>query len=69
MEWTFEAGGSRFLGRACNLKALVDYETGLGANSTPVQAREAIQLAECFVVAVAVLIPEDDAPSAPSARR
>lgn len=52
----------RFLGRAYNLKALVDYETGPGARITSSQAREAIQMAERFVAAVAVLIPEDVAP-------
>jgi hypothetical protein len=68
MESTFEAGGSRVFGRAYKLKALVDYETGTGAQVTPVQACEAIQMAERFVAAVAVLIPEDDVPPAPSAQ-
>ena len=63
----FDIEQRRFLGRAYNLKSLVDYETGPGAHITPVQAREAIQMAERFVAGVAVLIPEDDALPAPSA--
>ena len=46
-----------FLGRAYNLKALADYETGPGSRVTADQARAAIQTAHRFVACVADLIP------------
>lgn len=42
-----------FLGRAFNLKALADYETGPGSHVTPERAREATQTACRFVECVA----------------
>lgn len=46
-----------FLGRAYNLKALADYETGSGSQVSAESAREAIQTAHRFVACVAGLIP------------
>ncbi len=63
----FDIEQRRFLGRAYNLKALVDYETGPGAHITEAQAIEAIRMAERFVAAVAELMPEDEVvPPAPN---
>lgn len=55
---SFDIELRRFLGRAYNLKSLVDYETGPGARIEPAQATEAIQISKRFVAAVAALIPE-----------
>ena len=45
-----------FLGRAFNLKAIADYETGPGSKVTQAQAAEAIASAGRFVAAVEELI-------------
>ncbi|HEY6578388.1 MAG TPA: HEPN domain-containing protein [Rhizomicrobium sp.] len=50
-----------FLGRAYNMKALADYETGPGSKVTDAQAREAIDAAHQFVAALSKLMgPEQD---------
>jgi uncharacterized protein (UPF0332 family) len=46
-----------FLGRAYNLKAIADYETGPGSQVSAERAREAIQTACRFVECVAGLLP------------
>jgi uncharacterized protein (UPF0332 family) len=46
-----------FLGRAYNLKAIADYETGPGSHLSPATAREATATARRFVQCVASLIP------------
>jgi uncharacterized protein (UPF0332 family) len=46
-----------FLGRAYNLKAIADYETGPGSRVSPESAKDAIQTATRFVECVASLIP------------
>lgn len=46
-----------FLGRAYNLKAIADYETGPGSHVSPESAREATQTAYRFVECVERLIP------------
>jgi uncharacterized protein (UPF0332 family) len=54
-----------FLGRAYNLKAIADYDTG-EAPVTTQQAREAIQTAARLVATVAdMLAPDDPVPHAP----
>jgi len=45
-----------FLGRAYNLKAVADYETGRGAKVTVTQATEAISAARRFVAAIVRLL-------------
>ena len=45
-----------FLGRAYNLKAVADYETGRGSKVTATQAKDAISAAHRFVAAVTRLI-------------
>jgi uncharacterized protein (UPF0332 family) len=45
-----------FLGRAYNLKAIADYETGPGARVPVENARAAIETARRFVESVAVLL-------------
>jgi uncharacterized protein (UPF0332 family) len=45
-----------FLGRAYNLKAIADYETGPGAKVSPELAAEAIETAKRFVTCIASLI-------------
>jgi len=51
-----------FLGRAYNLKAIADYETGPGAKVSTTQATEAIAAARGFVAAIVGLIPVTPAP-------
>lgn len=46
-----------FLGRAYNLKAIADYETGPGSRLPPESAKDAIQTATRFVECVTSLIP------------
>jgi uncharacterized protein (UPF0332 family) len=46
-----------FLGRAYNLKAIADYETGPGSRVSPESAKDAIQTGTRFVEWVASLIP------------
>ena len=46
-----------FLGRAYNLKAIADYETGPGSQVSAERAREAIQTAGRFVECMAGLLP------------
>ncbi len=46
-----------FLGRAYNLKAIADYETGTGSSVSAESARAALQTARRFVECVAALIP------------
>ncbi len=48
-----------FLGRAYNLKAVADYETGPGSQVSAESARQAIQTARRFVECVAGLIPSN----------
>ena len=56
-----------FLGRAYNLKAIADYETGPGAKVTPTQATEAIAAARRFVRVIVELIPPGaEPPSTPA---
>lgn len=50
-----------FLGRAYNLKAIADYETGPGSKVTEAQAVHAITMARHFVAAIVALMPTDDA--------
>jgi uncharacterized protein (UPF0332 family) len=45
----FDADLRAFLGRAYNLKAIADYETGPGSYVTPEQARTAIDTAARFI--------------------
>ncbi len=55
-----------FLGRAYNLKAIADYETGPGSQVSSESARAAVQTARRFVECVAGLIPANSpAPRAP----
>jgi uncharacterized protein (UPF0332 family) len=49
-----------FLGRAYNLKAIADYETGPNSKVTQAQATEAIETARRFVATVAALLPAAD---------
>lgn len=53
----------RFLGRAYNLKAIADYETGPGSHVTADQASEAIQTAGRFVECIEGMISSDASPS------
>ena len=46
-----------FLGRAYNLKAIADYETGPGSQVSEKSAREAIQTARRFVECITTCIP------------
>ena len=46
-----------FLGRAYNLKAIADYETGPGSQVLEKNAREAIQTARRFVECITTFIP------------
>lgn len=46
-----------FLGRAYNLKAIADYETGPGSHVSAQAARDAIDTARRFVDCVTALIP------------
>ena len=55
-EPTMDTALRAFLGRAFNLKAIADYETGPGAHVSPAQASEAIVSAEAFVAAIETLI-------------
>ena len=48
----FEPESRAFLGRAYNLKAVADYETGSGSKVTHAQAKEAIDAAHQFVAAL-----------------
>jgi uncharacterized protein (UPF0332 family) len=45
-----------FLGRAYNLKAIADYETGSGSNVTRAQATETIEAARRFVATLEQLL-------------
>jgi len=57
-----------FLGRAYNLKAIADYETGPGCQVSAESAREAIQTAWRFLECVQSLIPANGrTPRAPDA--
>lgn len=49
-----------FLGRAYNLKAIADYETGLGSEISPKRAAWAIEAADHFVNFVARSLPAED---------
>jgi uncharacterized protein (UPF0332 family) len=51
-----------FLGRAYNLKAIADYETGPGSHVSTEGARAAIDTARRFVECVTALIPPDVEP-------
>jgi uncharacterized protein (UPF0332 family) len=53
----FDIAQRRFLGRAYNLKAVADYETGPASHVTPAQAQEAIDSAKRFVASVVTRIP------------
>jgi uncharacterized protein (UPF0332 family) len=53
-----------FLGRAYNLKAIADYETGPGSKVTQAQAKEAIEEAHCFVAALGRLMGSPPKPPA-----
>ncbi len=56
-----------FLGRAYQLKAIADYETGPGSKVSPESAREAVQTGRRFVECVTTLIPPNGhTPSAPN---
>jgi uncharacterized protein (UPF0332 family) len=46
-----------FLGRAYNLKAIADYETGPGSQVSEQSAREATQTARRFMECITTLIP------------
>jgi uncharacterized protein (UPF0332 family) len=48
-----------FLGRAYNIKAIADYETGPGSEISPERALWAIRIASRFVDFVAGLLPAD----------
>ncbi len=50
-----------FLGRAYNLKAIADYETGPGSEISPERAAWAIETADLFVEFVARSLPAEDA--------
>lgn len=52
-----------FLGRAYNLKAIADYETGPGSNVTPAQATEAIGTAHRFLATIVELIGATPTPT------
>ena len=54
-----------FLGRAYNLKAIADYETGPGSQVSPESARTAIETARRFVECVTGLIPANGRPPEP----
>lgn len=55
-----------FLGRSYNLKAIADYETGLGSKISAETARAAIQTARRFVQCIVTLLPSSGhTPSAP----
>ena len=57
-----------FLGRAYNLKAIADYETGPGSQVSAESALSAIQTARRFVESVASLLPANGrTPRAPEA--
>ena len=45
-----------FLGRAFNLKAIADYETGPGSKVTSAQASQAIEAARQFVETIEILL-------------
>ena len=47
---------SAFLGRAYNLKAIADYETGPGSEVSPELATEAVETSKRFVDCIASLI-------------
>lgn len=49
----------RFLGRAYNLKAVADYETGPGSHVTAEQADEAIRTASRFVDCITGILGND----------
>lgn len=51
-----------FLGRAYNLKAIADYETGPGSRVSPKSASAAIQTARLFVESVTNFLPADGGP-------
>lgn len=46
-----------FLGRAYNLKAIADYETGPGSRLSPETASDAVRTARRFVDGVAAILP------------
>ena len=52
----FDAELSAFLGRAYNLKAIADYETGPGSEVSPGLATEAVETSKRFVDCIASLI-------------
>lgn len=56
-EATIDRDLRAFLGRAYNLKAIADYETGPGSKVSAKQAAEAIMTATLFVAAVTGLLP------------
>lgn len=55
----FDAELRAFLGRAYNLKAIADYETGPGSEVTSEQAGQALTVAERFIACITGLIGED----------
>jgi hypothetical protein len=50
-----------FLGRAYNLKAIADYETGPGSHISAEMAREAVDNAKRFVECITGLLPQTPA--------
>lgn len=63
----FDVDLRSFLGRAANLKAIADYETGPGSEISPERAARAVQTAGRFVEFIAGLLPANGMapPSAP----
>ena len=57
----FDLALRRFLGRAYNLKAVADYETGPGSHIAPEQATEAIQTARHFLDTVREVLSDTGA--------
>jgi uncharacterized protein (UPF0332 family) len=66
-ESQFSPESRSFLGRAYNLKAIADYETGPGSEVSPAQAMDAIEGAHNFVEALCLLM--EASPMSPRAER